>query len=286
MSDKKKTHKDNTESVGSSSQVNHFFNGLDYSKDNIPKTHSPSGSTEINYLSTEALKRPLDIPAKIKTFSMVFIIIAVVIGCIFLFFYYDKVLNAPAHEQEALQESLSKNIALDLPDLKRLVLLDDASIMSELAQSGDTLYERVPVGSGTSFEVIKLPEDVSLVDAGSMYLRGINNLTVSEVVKLLNGSWDLNVNRESGINMSIHYADFKSGSSEAALHEAIVSEGFEDSENADSGTDSAGNTYSTGTIDLEGTSYTWRVSALPLSEVYSMTGIPSDASYVGIRISG
>ena len=53
----------------------------------------------------------------------------------------------------------------------------------------------------------------------------------------------------------------------------------------DSGTDSAGNTYRSGTIKANGTAYDWRVSAIPLSSVYKIKGLPDTAIYVGVRMT-
>ena len=39
-----------------------------------------------------------------------------------------------------------------------------------------------------------------------------------------------------------------------------------------------------GTIDVDGTVYSWRVSAIALSSVYDISGLPDTAVYVGIRL--
>ena len=53
----------------------------------------------------------------------------------------------------------------------------------------------------------------------------------------------------------------------------------------ESGVDDAGNTFQTGTIDVDGTTYAWRVSAIALSSVYDITGLPDTAVYVGVRMT-
>ncbi len=243
-----------------------------------------SDDGKIYYLSGEALERPILPPKKIVRASLILIIIAAVIGGIFLFIYLDGVFNAPLREQQKLEENIQKEVDLGLPNLQTLVSLDDASILAKLQESGATLYEKVPVGSEKPFEVIKLPADVALADAAALYLQGISSLSASEAALLLNGSWDLTVNREKGINMGIHYADFKSGTIEQAISEAAHSQEFDTNGNIDSGEDSSGNTYISGATDIDGKSYSWRVSAVPLSAVYSQPGLPENAIYVGIRI--
>ena len=46
-----------------------------------------------------------------------------------------------------------------------------------------------------------------------------------------------------------------------------------------------GNTFQTGTVDIDNVTYTWRVSAAPLSGKYDIKGLPSTAAYVGIRLT-
>ena len=46
-----------------------------------------------------------------------------------------------------------------------------------------------------------------------------------------------------------------------------------------------GYTFQNGAVDIEGDTYTWRVSAAPLSDKYDIKGLPSTATYVGIRLT-
>lgn len=41
----------------------------------------------------------------------------------------------------------------------------------------------------------------------------------------------------------------------------------------------------TGNVEVGGITYAWKISALPLNEVYSVNGLPEDAIYVGIRFT-
>ena len=40
-----------------------------------------------------------------------------------------------------------------------------------------------------------------------------------------------------------------------------------------------------GTVEANGGAYNWRVSAIALSEVYDIAGLPDTAIYVGIRMT-
>ena len=88
----------------------------------------------------------------------------------------------------------------------------------------------------------------------------------------------------------IHYddvvADVISETSQQ-VDAAIAAEGFDPATIAEDGmgVDEVGNTFKQGTVDVDGTAYTWKVSALPLSEMYDISGLPETAVYVGVRLS-
>lgn len=241
----------------------------------------------VRYLDGSVLSRPLDMPAGVRRGALVGLIIAAVIGAIFLFTYFDTIVNAPARERETVNENIAREVSYDIPNIASLMPLDDASIMSTLQATGATLYERTPVGSLPTggFEVIKLPADVTLADAGVMYLSGIDNLSAADASRLLKGSWDLTVTRDGGYNINVRYAEFGAETVDDAVQIALESQGLTNDNLADTGVDDSGNTYATGTIEVDGASYTWRISALALTEVYSITGLPENSFYVGIRVT-
>lgn len=239
----------------------------------------------VSYLNGDALEANFELPRPVRLRALLIVLAAIILGAAFLFVYFDQIVNAPAREQEAVQESLSKQASFDFPLLSELLPLSDADIMAALSATGETLFEKTPVGSGSSFEVIKLPSDVSLADAGAMYLTGISKLSPSQAVKLLNGSWDLDVNREKGMNMSLHYADFVSGSAENAVQAALQAQGLDTASITDSGVDGSGNVYSSGNLVIGDATYAWKVSSVPLADVYEIPGVPESAAYVGVRFT-
>lgn len=87
--------------------------------------------------------------------------------------------------------------------------------------------------------------------------------------------------------MNVRYADFSSGDVNAAVQAAVAAEGFDPATVPEDGqgVDEVGNTFMTGTVDVDGSTYTWRVSAIALSEVYDISGLPDTAVYVGIRLT-
>ncbi len=237
------------------------------------------------YLDGDQLARPLDMPKKVRLGLIGALVVAALIGAAFLSWYFDGIVNEPKRQQEALAETLSQEVSYELPNLYSLMPLDDATILSTLQGSGLTIIERPQKKGRSLYELIRLPEGLNVVDAGAMYLSGVDNLSAGDAARLLNGGWDLQIDRENGVNMVLHYADFKATSVDAAVQSALAIEGLTETSIEESGEDSAGNTYVMGTITGDAGTFSWRVSALPLSEVYSISGLPESAVYVGIRMT-
>ena len=237
----------------------------------------------VRYLDTEALARPLDMPSGMKRGLIAALAAGCVVGAIMLFNYFDAVVNGPAREQASLEQNIAKEVSYDLPAIGTLMNLGDADIMSAISVNGAQFYEKIPAGTEGGFEVIKLADGVSLADAGLMYVQGIDNLSGADAARLLNGSWDMTIDRKSGVDIRVRYADFTSGTLEQAIQKAMEAEGLTVDNITDSGIDDAGNTYSAGTINIDGAEYSWRASALKLSKVYNVKGFPENAAYVGVR---
>lgn len=244
-------------------------------------------NANIAYMDAEVLSRPLDPPNRVRYVTIGALVVAAIIGGVMLFNYFDAVINGPVREQAALEESLAQDAPLNMPSLVSLMGLGDEDMLAALYATGSTFYERISLGSSpdVSFEVIKLPDDMTAADAGVLYLEGIGNLSATDAARLLHGSWDLSLSRTDGANLYVRYADFSSGSAQTAIENARGEAGLGAGELTDSGIDEAGNTYATGTISENGATYAWRVSAIALDEVYDISGLPEDAVYVGIRLT-
>ncbi|MBR3690386.1 MAG: teichoic acid transporter, partial [Eggerthellaceae bacterium] len=128
------------------------------------------------YPDGSALLRPLDPPRSLKAKMLVPVVAACLIGGAIFLGYANAVIGEPQRQQEALEANITRDVALDLPAIAPLLSMGDQDIMSSLQSSGYTMYEKTPLGSNEKggFEVIKLPSDVSLEQAGLMYLQGID----------------------------------------------------------------------------------------------------------------
>lgn len=239
----------------------------------------------IRYIDGSALERPTAIPLPFKAAMGVFVVIAGIIGFNIWGNINDEIVNAPIREAEATQANLTRQVDYGFPILKDLIQLDDATITQIFTENGYTIYNLNPADeSGMGFDIIKLPPDVSTIDAALMYSRGVSNLSSSEAALLLNGSWRFTMGRSGYTDGNMKYADFSSGNVSDAVQNAIINQGLAETMLGESGVDDAGNTFQEGQISINDIVYTWRVSSCPLSEVYSVGGLPDTAAYVGVRI--
>ncbi len=242
---------------------------------------------EVVYLDATPLKRPQAMPKAALAGAGVFVVIAIAIGAFAIFQFSDNVLTASKVAEATVEENLSRDVSLDLPNLGQFSSLDDAAIAQSLADAGIGFYE-ISSGAtepGSPLDLFKLPSDVSVEQAAFLVSSGISNLTAEDASLLLNGSWRLT--RETGTStvMRVRYADFASDTIDEAIANAIASQGFDAANATEAAQDDAGNTFREGVVNINGTDMTWRVSALSLDKVYDIPGLPTSALYVGIRLT-
>ncbi len=246
-----------------------------------------AGEGPVRYLNGSSLARPLDMPKPQIAIMVCFVIAAAVIGGVLLFNVLDQVNNSAARAQVSVEQNLARPSSMEsLPSLAALINLDDETIKAQLTEAGFTIYDATKTeGDGAGqLDLIKLPADVPTAEAALLYAQGIPSLSAADAVRLLNGSWNLTANRGDFTDMRVKYADFASGSVEAAIQAAIAAEGFDPATFGDAGVDEAGNTYQAGVIDVNGQLCNWKVSAISLSSVYNVKGLPDTAVYVGVRL--
>lgn len=242
----------------------------------------------VRYIDGSALERPIEIPPAFKAVMAVFVVVAGLIGFNIWNGINDRIVNAPVREAEATETNLTREVDYGFPILQSFIQMDDASILQLFTDAGYSIYNlnSADESVGMGFDIIKLPPDVSTVDAALMYGQGVSNLSSSQVALLLNGSWRLTLGRSGNTDLSLKYADFSSGGVDAAVQNAIIVQGLAETTLGESGVDSVGNTYQEGQVNINGIIYTWRVSSCELSAVYSVSGLPETATYVGVRMYG
>lgn len=251
-------------------------------------TFEPPTIQTVAYLDGSVLRRPLDPPSNVMKFTVLFVLIAAIIGGFFIMKWLDVVIGSPQAEAEALHENLERDSPLEPPALAQLILLDNGQILAKLDEAGFTIYNRTSEKEAESgdLSLVKLPKDVDATDAAVLYSSDIKNLSASKAVYLLNGAWTLDVTRgDPSTLLRLRYADFKSETAEAAILNAIEAEGLDPATATESGKDDSGNTFQKGSIVTDAGTFNWGVYACPLSDVYDVSGLPETAQFIGIRYS-
>ncbi|MEG2533505.1 MAG: teichoic acid transporter [Gordonibacter sp.] len=247
-----------------------------------------AGEGPVRHLDGSSLLRPIDPPKPQLIIMGAFVVAAIIIGGVLLFNVLDNVTHSAERAQQSVEQNLARPAAMEsLPNLPSLIGLDNEGIKAAFAGAGYIIADKTAMSGGAddgSLDLIKLPSDVSVEQAALMYAQGIPKLSAADATLLLNGSWQFTTTPGDYLNMSVKYADFSSGSVEAAVQTALVSEGLDATTLGEAGVDDSGNTFQTGTVDVGGTIYQWRISAIGLSSVYDVKGLPETAVYVGIRL--
>lgn len=254
----------------------HYENRKDY-------THVEG---DIAYLDGAPLTRPFAMPRTQRVIAVVIVAIAVIVGAVFLNNTALQSLRETFQAEQNVVDNLARQASIEtIPQMSQLIVLGDDDIRARFQEAGFNVFDASDPNDPTNMVLYKLPDDVSVEDAAAMYAKGISSLTAPQASKLLNGSWYFSADRNAGTSMVVRYADFSTGDPARAVQNALVKEGIDPGSVAESGEDDSGNTYNMGTLDTEGVHCTWKISALPLSDMYSVSGLPDDACYVGVRLT-
>ena len=240
----------------------------------------------IAYLDGSPLARPANMPRTQRLIALVIILVAILIG----FVLVNKFVIARWQEAADTEQAIASNIAAEasidtIPAVATLIPLDNAAIKATLTDAGYTVYDVSEKDDSNDLALYKLPTGMAVEEAAVLYSQGTGSLDAVQASRLLAGSWYLAADRVSGTSIVVRYTDFTTADPQIAVQNAIRKEGFDATTITDSGVDESNNTYSTGTLDANGTPCTWKVSALPLSEMYSISGLPENACYVGVRVT-
>ena len=241
---------------------------------------------EIAYLDGSRLARPAEMPRAQRVIALVFVVIAIIIGGVMVNDLVISKIRASADNEQAIVDNLAREASIEsIPNMASLINLDNNGVKAALESAGNKLYDATGADDSSDMILYRIPSDMSASEVASLYLKGIGSLEAAQASKLLNGSWYFAVDRVGSPSMVVRYADFKNSDPQVAVQDAFKKEGFDSKSVTDQGIDESGNTYMSGTVDAEGTACTWKISSLPLSEVYTISGLPEDACYVGVRVT-
>lgn len=245
----------------------------------------------VRYMNAPALRRGMHIPVNIKLLIAGLGVLALLGAALFGFRIYNNVVNAPARYAESIAIAINEGKDLQLPTLNNFVGSDAVTIRDSFSASGyktidvDALYaaegeELDP----NSIDIVKTPSDVEENRALELFRSNLRRTEVVEAAHFLAGTWRFSSYLGEGIDLKVKYADFTSSSIEEAIMTAIAAQGWADSTFGETGVDQSGNTYQNGTIQVNDYQLHWSVSVCPLSEVYSVSGLPENSFYVGARL--
>lgn len=183
-------------------------------------------------------------------------------------------------------QNATADVAYNLPQASEYALMSRDDILAAMDAAGYTYIDITDDEEGDGgLDAVRLPDGVSAADAAIWYAQGINNINAANAAKFLNGSWRITLNTQDGYDLRIRYGEFDSSTQQDAVNAAISNVGLDQASVSTEGVDDQGNTYKEGTMTTSnGQTVSWRVAACPLSEVYAINGLPSNASYVAIRI--
>ena len=127
----------------------------------------------VRYLDDSGLRRPLDMPRPQIAIMFAFVLVAALIGGYLLFNVLDAVRGGTARAQASVEENLSREVSYDLPALTSYITLNDDEIKQAVADAGLTVIDKGGMSDDpeAALELIKLPSDVSELDAGLMYTK-------------------------------------------------------------------------------------------------------------------
>lgn len=240
----------------------------------------------IRYLDSSALRRPFEMPRNQRIIALLIVIVAAIIGIMFLYNSIYLPYRENVDEATNVETNLAQPGAINaIPIVTQFTEMTDEEVVATFDSLGYKTYDVSSQSSTGGVTVYKVPDNMTVEEVAALYAKGVDSLTATQASRLLNGSWYFSIDRDSGLSLLVRYADFQSGSEVAAVQAAVAKEGFDAASVTGSGVDDAGNTYQEGTVTINDSTYTWRVSAIPLSEVYSISGLPDDAIFVGIRLT-
>lgn len=244
----------------------------------------------IRYLDSGKIHRSITMPMPARFVLLAFFLVALAIGGYIVAKTYDTIYGSQERAKAEISQNLSRDVDYQLPKLKKYVGLGDEDIFARYDSKGVNYFisseeNEYPDGG---FELVKLPADVDNAEGQELYNKGISSLKATDASLILNGMWTMVLDRSEGFNVSLRYVNFTAKDMDAAINEAMEQQGFSAKsilKEDGSGVDESGNTFKAGTVKIGGERYRWRVSVIPMEEIYDIKGMPEDAIFVGIRLT-
>lgn len=241
-------------------------------------------SKRISYVDAAALTRPQKITGPSRVFAVTIVVAAIAVGGAAAYFAMDNLVLSGMRANAQVEQILEQNAELSLPRLKKVVGTSTQETRSYLESKGAVLVD-VPASKQTdeTMDVFAVGPNSTAEESAQLLSQGLGKLSNSDFVKLMYGTWRMDAENKAAYTVRVRYADFEADSTDAAINRAMSTQKLTSKDVSESGEDDSGNTYKTGTVRIGPNSYTWRVSALPLKDMYKIKGLPEDAFFVGLR---
>lgn len=220
------------------------------------------------------------------------IIFFVVILCIAiaLCFYVLWNVSSVFIEEDSLSETPIDQVLIttdyEFPPAESISLLSSNEILTYLDEQGISYYNNTNSNQAEAggLDVFKLPPTIDAMTTAALLAQGVDNLTASEAIALLNGSWRISLASEDNYDLRVRFASFETHSDSDAILQAADDFNLTDTRTTDPAVDANGNTFIEGELVNNGETVQWKLSACPLVDIYDVTDIPEDASFVVLRI--
>lgn len=235
----------------------------------------------IEYYDTDVLLQDRPFTRQKQIVAGIIVALGIALAAFIVYSVVSSTMSGGSVGQNATAE-----VSYDFPQATQYALLGRDDILAQMDAAGYTYIDVMNEEDGEGgLDAVRLPDGVSAADAAIWYAQGLTSINAADAAKFLNGSWRITLNTTEGYDLRVRYGEFKSASQQDAVNNAISAIGLGESTVAGEGVDDQGNTYKEGTaVVSNGQTVHWRVAACPLSEVYAINGLPSNASYVAIRI--
>lgn len=243
-----------------------------------------AGEAPIRRPDASALYRPAHIPADQRPAFIAIVAAAALVAAVLFSVYCTNVVGTNRETRESVEAALNLGASIDAPALTSCVNMNGAAVKESLEQAGYTIVDVNALkgkASETSFDFVKIPQDMSIDEAAAAYLSGVETIDPGTAACLLSGSYRLEQTSSPTTDLRLHYADFQATDAASAIDAAIDRQGFDAASATAIAKDASGNSYRSGTVN----GMTWTVSTCPLNEVYHVKGLPETAMYVGVRLS-
>ncbi len=240
----------------------------------------------IAYLDPLPLTRPFTMPRAQRIIALCIFIVGIVIAVILINTFVVSRWSESMMRENTIQANMTREPAITtIPLMTTLINRSDEEIKDLFKNDGFLILDVSDKNKSSDMALYRLPNDVTLEEAQRFYQQGLNSLNAVDGSRFFVGSWYFATERVNGTSMIVRYADFSTTDPQIAVQNALAKEGIDPASVTKSGIDDSGNTFTSGNVIVEGVNCSWKISALPLKEVYKIPGLTDSGCYVGFRIN-